>query len=183
MKILVSTGTHTQDFSRLVMAADAIAKEHPEYEIKVQVGYSEYKPIHVSEHFDFCQKERMRELMDWADVLVLQGGWGGMREAVDLAKRTVVVPRIIGPEHAHDQGEVCLKMESIGCVIGAYIVNQHRSLPEDAFRKDRELLRRYANETAYALESAINKALNYQFKKLEHGSAKIIADTLKIWFN
>ena len=85
--ILFSLGTHSQDFSRMAKAADEYAATTDE-RIVVQTGYTQYEFTHVKEHFDFCPKEKMQQLMDEADILVLHGGWGGICEAVDKAPNT-----------------------------------------------------------------------------------------------
>lgn len=154
--ILFSLGTHSQDFSRMAKAADDYAATTNE-RIVVQTGYTRYSFANVKEHFDFCSKERMMSLMDEADILVLQGGWGGICEAVDKGKRVVVMPRINGVEHVHDQGQVVRKMEELGCVLGVY----------DA--KD--------------LAKVIEKARTFDFKPLKRGNPSIICETLNKWFN
>ena len=113
--ILFSLGTHNQDFSRMAKAADEYAARTEE-RIVVQTGYTHYEFKNVKEHFDFCPKEKMQQLMDEADILVLQGGWGGICEAVDKGKRVVVLPRRNGVEHVHDQGQVAKKMDELGDV-------------------------------------------------------------------
>lgn len=153
--ILFSLGTHDQDFSRMAKAADDYAATTDE-RIVVQTGYTKYEFKHVKEHFDFCPKEKMSRLMDEADILVLQGGWGGMCEAVDKGKRVVCFPRRDVVEHVHDQGQVVRKMEELGCVLGVYESSE--------------------------LASQIEKARTFDFKPLKRGNAKIVAETLKKWF-
>lgn len=153
--ILFSLGTHNQDFSRMAKAADNFAATTDE-RIVVQTGYTKYEFKYVKEYFDFCPKEKMQELMDIADILVLQGGWGGICEAVDKGKRVVVMPRRNGLEHVHDQGQVVHKMEDLGCILGCYNEN---SLPQ-----------------------VIEKARTFQFKPLQRGNANIIANTLLKWY-
>lgn len=153
--ILFSLGTHNQDFSRMAKAADEYAARTEE-RIVVQTGYTHFEFKNVKEHFDFCPKENMQQLMDEADILVLQGGWGGICEAVDKGKRVVVLPRRNGVEHVHDQGQVAKKMDELGCVICCM---DEKKLPE-----------------------AIDKARGYSFKPLIRGNAQIVADTLKEWF-
>lgn len=116
--ILFSLGTHSQDFSRMAKAADDYAAITDE-EVIVQTGYTKYDFKHVKEHFDFCPKDKMEQFMDKANILVLQGGWGGICEAVDKGKRVVVLPRRNGVEHVHDQSQVAKKMDELGCVIAA----------------------------------------------------------------
>lgn len=181
MRIVCLLGTHTQDFTRMAMAIDELAATS-EYEFIVQMGYTHYVFQHITEVFDFCSKERMQQLMDGADILVLQGGWGGICEAVDKGKRVVVVPRINGPEHIHDQGQVVRKMEQLMCVIGVYVVGDGIEMPENVFRKNKNVLCEYAHKTAQQLKNAIDLAKTYQFKSLKRGDAKIVADALTVWF-
>lgn len=173
--ILFSLGTHSQDFSRMAKAADDFAATTRE-RVVVQTGYTHYEFKNVKEHFDFCSKDRMQQLMDEADILVLQGGWGGICEAVDKGKRVVVIPRINGPEHIHDQGQVVRKMEALGCVIGVY---PDGDVPTDGTAR---LTQEIMASTSKNLLSAIEKARTFDFKPLKRGSAKIVADTLMQWF-
>ena len=43
--------------------------------------------------FRFCTKEQMKGYISEADILILQGGWGAISEAMELRKRIVVIPR------------------------------------------------------------------------------------------
>ena len=154
--ILFSLGTHNQEFKRMAQAADKYAATTNE-RVVVQTGFTKFQFQHVFEHFDFCSKGIMENYMDQADILVLQGGWGGIREAIDKGKRIVVIPRINGIEHVHDQSQLTKKLEEIGCVLGVYDVND--------------------------LSSIIMKARTYEFKKLEKGNPEIIKHTLDSWFS
>lgn len=153
--ILVTVGTHSQPFDRLVMAADkyaAIANE----EVIIQQGCSVYECINAKS-FNFCPKEEMSKLIAEADIIVMQGGWGAMCEAVDKKKRIVAVPRIEGVEHIHDQEQVVRKLEELGCVIGVYDI---KNLPQ-----------------------AIELAKTYNFKPLVRGNCEILISTINKWFN
>lgn len=154
--ILFSLGTHSQEFSRMAKAADDYAAITDE-KVIVQTGYTKYDFKHVKEHFDFCPKDKMEQFMDEAGILVLQGGWGGICEAVDKGKRVIVLPRRNGVEHVHDQSQVAKKMDELGCVICCM---DEDDLPE-----------------------MIEKARTYKFKPLHRGSARIVADTLNEWFH
>lgn len=152
--ILVTVGTHYQSFERLVKAADEYAATTDE-KVVIQRGFTEYACKHA-ECFDFCQKDRMSELLGEADVLVMQGGWGALRESIDMGKRIVAVPRIEGVEHVHDQEQIVRKLEELGCVLAVYDIAD--------------------------LPAKIEKAKTFAFKPLQHGSPQIIADTLEKWF-
>lgn len=153
--IFVTVGTHFQPFDRLVKAADDYASSHKDEIVIVQKGVSTYD-CRTAQSFDFCSKEEMSCNMEKADIIVMQGGWGAMQEAIDKGYRVIAVPRIEGLEHIHDQEQVVRKLDSLGCIIGVYDI------------KD--------------LPSAIEKARNFKFKPLIRGNASIMAETLKSWF-
>ena len=157
MKILASLGTHTQDFSRMAKAVDELAGNHPEYEICVQMGVTKYIFKNKVRCFDYCPKDKMAQLIDDADLLILQGGWGGMEEAVDKGKRCVVIPRIEGPEHIHNQEQLVRKMDELGHVVGCFDEKQ--------------------------LDECVEKASQMVVKPIIKGDAtKYINDALKNWF-
>ncbi len=154
--ILVILGTHTQPFDRLAEGIDCYAATTDE-EIVVQMGVSTYPMRHVAKHFAYCTKDEMNGYMEQADLLVMQGGWGGMEEAIDLGKRIVAVPRIEGAEHIHNQEQLVRKLDALGCVVGCYDM------------KD--------------LPVCIEKTKTFDFQPLQKGSATtIIAEHLKQWF-
>lgn len=153
--ILVTVGTHTQPFDRLVKAADDYAAQHKGEDVVIQKGVSSYE-CKAAKSFDFCPKEEMSRYIEEADLIVMQGGWGAMQEAIDDGRRIVAVPRIEGLEHIHDQEQVVRKLESLGCVIGVYDIGD--------------------------LPSAIERARTFDFKPLPRGNASIINEALKAWF-
>ena len=157
MKIVCSLGTHSQDFGRMAKAVDELAAKMPNTDFVVQTGVTKYEFKNVKIHFDYCSKEQMAKLVDEADVLILQGGWGGIEEAVDCGKRCVVIPRIEGLEHIHNQEQLVRKMDALGCIIGCFDENK--------------------------LESCVERALTMEVKPLKKGDAtESINTALKEWF-
>ena len=153
--IFVSFGSHYQDFSRLAKAIDLYALATDE-EIIVQFGYTNYRFEHVKS-FDFCNRDQMVEYIDNASIIVLQGGWGSISEAIDMGKRIVVVPRINGVEHIHDQVQLVKKLEALECIVAVYDI-------------------KYLGEK-------IHLAKTFHFKNLKRGSATdIINSKLSTWF-
>lgn len=120
--ILVTVGTHTQPFDRLVKAADDYAAKTNE-EIIIQQGCSNYLCRHAKS-FSICSKQEMSEYQDKASVIIMQGGWGAMLECIDAGKKVIAVPRIEGLEHIHNQEQVVRKLDKLGCVIGVYDIAQ-----------------------------------------------------------
>ena len=114
--IFASLGTMNIAFNRMAKAVDewaAITKE----EVIVQTGYTDY-PYKHAKAFKFCTKEQMKGYISRADILILQGGWGAISEAMELRKRIVVIPRYDKVEHIHDQFQLIRKLDTLGCVLG-----------------------------------------------------------------
>lgn len=154
--IVVSLGTHNQDFSRLAKAIDEFALTTTEH-IVVQTGFTKYNFKNIINTFDYCSKSEMDEYIKSADIVILQGGWGAIEEAIDLGKRIVAVPRIEGLEHVHNQEQLVRKLETLNCLIGCYDIKE--------------------------LPKCILKAKTYNFKKLKKGNAyETINLKLNEWF-
>lgn len=116
--IFASLGTMNIAFNRMAKAVDewaAITKE----EVIVQTGYTDY-PYKHAKAFKFCTKEQMKGYISRADILILQGGWGAISEAMELRKRIVVIPRYDKVEHIHDQFQLIRKLDTLGCVLGVF---------------------------------------------------------------
>lgn len=153
--IFVSLGTMDMPFTRMAEAVDKWAKNTSE-KVIVQTGYTKYEYKHA-EAFDFCTKEEMQEYIDKAEILILQGGWGAISEAMEKEKKIVVIPRHDGTEHIHDQFQLIQKLDSLGCVIGVF---DEKKLPD-----------------------AMEKARTFHFKQIEKGNAEyIIRQKIEEWF-
>lgn len=153
--IFASLGTMDMPFVRMAKAVDefaAMAKE----EVVVQTGFTEYPYLHAKA-FDFCTKDEMQQYIAQADILILQGGWGAISEAMEQHKRIVAIPRYNKTEHIHDQFQLIRKLDSLGCVIGVF--------------DEKNLL------------SAVERAKTFDFKQLQKGNAEnIIRRKLQEWF-
>ncbi len=89
--ILVTVGTHEQQFNRLVEYIDKWAGEHDE-EVIVQTGYSTYRPKHCVWQ-NFYKQAEMDKFVRDARVVVTHGGPCCYIEVVNLGKVPIVVPR------------------------------------------------------------------------------------------
>lgn len=153
--IFASLGTHNVPFTRMAKAVDDFAATSSE-EVIIQTGYTKYDYKHAK-HFDFCTKAEMQEYMDHADILILQGGWGAISEAISQGKRCIAIPRIERVEHSHDQIQIVRKLDSLGCIIGVF---DELDLP-----------------------NKITQAYTHDFKPLQKGRAEnIIEAKLVEWF-
>lgn len=154
--IFVSLGTMDMPFYRMAKAVDKWAATTDE-KIVVQTGYTDYEYKNIKSIFRFCTKDEMQKYIDEADILILQGGWGAISEAMEKKKRIVVIPRYDKTEHIHDQFQLIRKLDSLGCVIGVFD------------EKD--------------LAEKIEEAKTFDFKQIKKGNAQtIIESKLKEWF-
>lgn len=89
--IFVTTGTHEQQFNRLVTEVDRYAAEHSE-DVFVQYGYETMPPAHAKGD-RLIARDVMDELMRNARVIVTHGGPGSIWGAFEYNKIPIVVPR------------------------------------------------------------------------------------------
>lgn len=149
--IFASFGNSPVPFPRMAKAVDEYAMESGE-EVVVQSGKTEYPFKHCTVH-PFMDKTAFMNHLKSCEVAILQGGWGGMSEASDMGVKTVVIPRINGIEHHHDQEQLVRALEKEGIVLGCYDT------------KD--------------LGTLIEKAKTYNFKRIIRGEAgRLINDFL-----
>lgn len=142
-------------FVRMAKAVDEWAATTSE-EVIVQTGYTDY-PYKHAKAFRFCTKDEIQNYIERADVLILQGGWGAISEAMEKGKRIVVIPRHDKTEHIHDQFQLIRKLDKLGCVIGVF--------------EETELPRK------------MEEARTFRFQQIKKGNAeKLIESTLKDWF-
>lgn len=153
--IFASLGTMDMPFVRMAKAVDEFAAMTDE-DVIVQTGHTYYDYKHAR-HFDFCTKDEMQKYISQADILILQGGWGAISEAMEKGKRIVAMPRHDKTEHIHDQFQLIRKLNSLGCVIGVFDENM--------------------------LTAAVEKAKKFEFQQLQKGNAEIfIREKLDEWF-
>lgn len=153
--IFASLGTMDMPFMRMAKAVDDYAAKIDE-EVIVQTGFTNYL-YKYAKAFDFCTKDEMKQYIAQADVLILQGGWGAISEAMEQHKRIVAIPRYNKTEHIHDQFQLIRKLDDMGCLIGVF---DEKDLP-----------------------SAVEKAKTFDFKQLKKGNAEnIVRQKLQEWF-
>ena len=120
--IFASLGTMDMAFVRMAKAIDEWAATTQE-EVIVQTGYTTFNYRHAKA-FDFCTKDEMQQYIKAANILILQGGWGAISEAMEQKKRIVVIPRHDKTEHIHDQFQLIRKLDKLGCVIGVFEIGR-----------------------------------------------------------
>ncbi len=93
MKIILTVGSLPYQFDRLVRAMDQWAGRHPEHEVRMQIGYSTYRPEHAAEWFDFTPFEHFQGLFRESEVAVAHGSAGPILEARRCGIPLLQVPR------------------------------------------------------------------------------------------
>lgn len=153
--IFASLGTMDMPFIRMAKAVDSLAASTKE-KIIVQTGFTNY-PYKHAESFHFCTKTEMEQYIRQADILILQGGWGTISEAMEFRKKIISIPRINKIEHIHDQFQLIRKLHNLGCVIGVF---DEKDLPK-----------------------AVERAKTFHFKYMPKGHAEtIIRNKILEWF-
>lgn len=89
--VLVSVGTDHHPFDRLVRWADAWANRYPGAEVFVQYGGS--RPPGVARGVPQMPRSELLERVRAADVVVVQGGPGGITDVRACGKLPIVLPR------------------------------------------------------------------------------------------
>lgn len=140
--IFVSFGNAPAEmtFTRMAEAIDKLGNTINE-PILVQYGNTNYTFRNV-ETVKFLEHTDMIKTMQEASVVILQGGWGTISEAILLGKRIVSIPRKVGKECNHPQEEVVRYLEMAGCLLGCYDTTDLPQIVEYARNCDFKLLKR-----------------------------------------
>ena len=101
--ILVTVGTHSTGFERLVKKIDEISFKL-ETEIIIQIGSTNYKPKNVK-WFEFIEYGEMTKLISKSDLIICHGGAGTLLDIYKFNKRIIVVPRLKKFKEAFDDHE------------------------------------------------------------------------------
>lgn len=109
-------GTSELSFSRLADSLDKYSKESGQ-RVVVQVGHTTSQ-LQYCESFDFLPRNEILRLINESSVVVCQGGFGSMFDAIKAKKRVIAVPRQISlNETAAEQDSLIDLYESRGLVI------------------------------------------------------------------
>lgn len=125
------TGTNPYSFDRMVRPLDKMAGQFG-WDVFVQLGHTRYVPEHCQAE-PFVERARLLEMIEQSELVVTQGGYGGIRDALYYNKPLVAVPRYPALGEATDhQEELVRAMESIGYLIGVYDIDNLESAIEKA---------------------------------------------------
>lgn len=148
--IFVTVGTHPQQFNRLLKKIDElIEKKTIKDKVFAQIGHSSYVP----KNFEFKKMmglNEFNECMKKADIIITHGGEGSIGNALQLNKKTIIVPRLqkFG-EHTNDhQLELTKAVEEEKRAIAVYNIedlgkalNNIKSFEARKFDKERKIIK------------------------------------------
>jgi beta-1,4-N-acetylglucosaminyltransferase len=122
--ILVTVGTHTDGFARLVREMDRIAFQLDE-EVVMQIGSTPYHP-QAARWFEYATQREMEDLTRRARVIVSHAGSGSILTALAYRKPLIVMPRRQKyGEHLDDhQLEIAGALLEAGMLLVAYEVEE-----------------------------------------------------------
>ena len=122
--ILVTVGTHTDGFLRLVKEMDRIAFQIDE-KVVMQTGVTRYTP-QAARWFDFATQREMEALTCEARIIVSHAGSGSILTALAHRKPLIVMPRRHKyGEHMDDhQLEIADALADAGMLLVAYEVDE-----------------------------------------------------------
>lgn len=119
--IVVMVGTGPDSFDRLIRPLDELAGKHG-WDVFVQLGHTRYEPEHCR-YERFVERSALMHMIEDAELVITQGGYGGIRDALLFEKSIVAVPRYPRLHEAPDhQDEMVRAMEEQGYLIGVYDV-------------------------------------------------------------
>lgn len=124
--IVVLLGTNPYSFSRLAKAVDIYAAKYNE-KIFIQLGYTDYLPVNAT-YERFLDKKDLLKMINDAELIITQGGFGSIADCLKAGKKVVAVPRKPEFKEAPDrQEEVVREFERLGRLVGLYDID---NLPE-----------------------------------------------------
>ena len=120
--ITVMLGTNPYSFDRLVKPVDELCGKNG-WNAFVQLGNTKYTPLNMK-YANFVPRDVLMNYIRKSDVVICQGGFGSIRDALSCDKPVVAVPRRreFG-ESPDDQVEMVREMEKEGYVIAVYDIN------------------------------------------------------------
>jgi UDP-N-acetylglucosamine transferase subunit ALG13 len=121
--IVVLIGTGPDSFERLVRPLDELARKNG-WDVFIQLGHTPYQPRHCT--FErFVERDALLRMLEAAELVITQGGYGGIRDALLFDKPIVAVPRDPVLHESPDyQDELVRAMEQQGYLIGVYDIGQ-----------------------------------------------------------
>ena len=119
--ILCLIGTSPYSFERLVKKVDAtIANDNI---VVIQIGHTTFKPKNCK-FIKFVENTKLLEMIEGADLIITQGGYGSMMDSIQLNKKVIAIPREEKYEElVGNQSELVEYFESKNYVVGCYDID------------------------------------------------------------
>jgi len=106
--VVASIGTYHEPFERFVVWLEQWAVAHRDVRVVLQHGTT--RPMRGADNHEMLPIEELLELYRSADVLLLQGGTGGIMDARHTGRVPIVVPRRSSAgEHVDDHQLLCTR--------------------------------------------------------------------------
>ncbi len=131
--ILVTLGTDHHRFERLMDWVERWLRDNPgRVRMIVQHGFSRLPE--GAEGFQLCPRDELLELTASSDIVLTQGGPGGIMDSRDCGILPIVVPRVASLNEAVDDHQVSFvrHMADAGLVVAATTEQAMRDRLEDA---------------------------------------------------
>lgn len=158
MMILCLTGTNPYSFERLVSYVDQVLGS--KYNVVIQLGNTNYKP-HYAECFDFCERSKIIELIDKADLIITQGGYGSMTDVLTRGKKLIAVPRLTAlNESQDDQKELVDYFASKNFLVSCYEISKLNELVNKLIN-NQFILEPFEPESEIKVKDLIEDFLNH----------------------
>lgn len=155
--IVCLVGTSPYDFDRLIKKVDE--KIAIKYDVFMQLGNTNYRPKHCK-FAEFVEKNKLIEIIKNADLIITQGGYGSMMDAIQSEKKVIAIPReerykeLIG-----DQSELIKYFESKKYVIGCYDIDDLEKLVQECLENKYEF-NNYIPESNHKISQMIEEFIN-----------------------
>jgi UDP-N-acetylglucosamine transferase subunit ALG13 len=92
-------------------------------EIIVQLGHTKYHPKGVK-CFKFISPDKLEELIEKADIIITQGGFGSILTCLEKGKKVIAIPRRKDLNECRDDGlgqeEIVRQLEQEGKILALY---------------------------------------------------------------
>ncbi len=132
--ILVLLGTQDNSFHRLLeKIQELIDKKVIKEKVIVQAGRTKFESKDM-EIFSLVPQDKLKELMEEADLVITHGGVGSIVMALKMEKKTIAVPRLSEfGEHVNDhQIQIVDSFNKQGFLIGVTELNNLEEAIEKA---------------------------------------------------
>ena len=157
MTILCLVGTNTYSFTRLVTYVDK--KLGPRYNVIIQLGNTSYSPKH-STFFKFRKRSEILNLINKANIVITQGGFGSMRDVLSFNKNLIAVPRSIElNECQDDQRELVEYYASKNYLVACDDVKNINKIINQ-FNNNKISLKKYEPESEFKAKDFVEEYLN-----------------------